>query len=48
MAIPNAQILEVKNNHIEEVPYNQIESIGLLKQFINHPEQFINHLTNKK
>jgi predicted ATPase len=48
MAIPNAKILEVKNNQIKEVSYNQIESIGLLKQFINHPEQFINHLIDIK
>ncbi|MBU0996701.1 MAG: hypothetical protein KKE16_01525 [Firmicutes bacterium] len=42
-AIPHAQIIEIKNQQLIEIKYEEIESIQLLKQFINHKDQFLKH-----
>ncbi len=42
-AIPNAQIYEIKDANFVETTYEEISSIKLLKQFINHKEQFLKH-----
>jgi len=42
-AIPGAQIYEIRNNCLMETEYDAIESIQLLKQFINHKEQFLKY-----
>lgn len=47
-AIPDAQILEIKNNEFVETTYDEIESIKLLKQFMNQKEQFLRHFTEVK
>ena len=44
MAIPNAQIIQIRNDEIKEVSYDQIDSVILLKQFMNHPESFFRYL----
>lgn len=43
-AIPNAIIYEIKDNQFVKVDYEDVESINLLKQFLNHKEQFLRHL----
>ncbi|MGD9910424.1 MAG: ATP-binding cassette domain-containing protein [Candidatus Izemoplasmatales bacterium] len=42
-AIPGAQIFEIKDQTFVETTYEEISSIKLLKQFINHKEQFLKH-----
>jgi predicted ATPase len=44
MAYPGATLYEIGNNQIQSVQYDEIESIQLLKQFLNQPGQFIRHL----
>lgn len=44
MAIPYATIYEVSENGFQKIVYDQIESVILLKQFMNHPESFLRHL----
>jgi predicted ATPase len=43
-AIPNALIFEIKNNQFIKTEYDDIESIQLLKQFLNNKEQFLRYL----
>lgn len=42
-AIPNAIIYEIQESNFSEVSFEQIESIQLLKQFLNNKEQFLRH-----
>jgi len=44
MAIPGARILSITEDGIKEVAYHDIESVSLLKQFLNQKEQFFRHL----
>ncbi|HAX02385.1 MAG: hypothetical protein A2Y45_03730 [Tenericutes bacterium GWC2_34_14] len=44
MAIPYATIYEVSDKGFQRIAYDQIESVILLKQFMNHPESFLKHL----
>lgn len=44
MAYPDALLYQVSDKGIDKIAYKDIESISLLKQFLNAPEQFIRHL----
>lgn len=44
MAMPNARIMSLSEEGIKEVSYDEIESVKLLKQFLNQKEQFFKHL----
>lgn len=44
MAMPNARILSLSSEGIKEIAYDEIESVKLLKQFLNQKEQFFRHL----
>jgi predicted ATPase len=44
MAFPQAQIYEINELGIQVKKYEDLESIQLLRQFINQPEQFTRHL----
>lgn len=44
MAIPGARILSITEDSIKEVAYEEIESVSLLKQFLNQKEQFFRYL----
>ena len=44
-AIPDSLIYEIKRNKFYKTKYENIESIQLLKQFLNNKEQFLKHLT---
>ncbi len=44
MAYPEATIYEIGKNDIKTVLFDEIESVQLLKQFLNQPGQFIRHL----
>lgn len=48
MSIPGATILRVHKEGMDEIRYEDIESVQLLKQFLNHKEQFFRHLYQKK
>lgn len=48
MAIPGATIYLISLDGITQVSYDDIESVQLLKQFLNHKEQFFRHLYEKK
>ena len=42
-AIPGAIIYEIQNNEFKKIEYEEIESIQLLKQFLNNKEQFLRY-----
>lgn len=44
MAIPYAEIYQIDESGMHINHYDKIESIILLKQFMNHPESFFRHL----
>lgn len=46
MAIPYAEIYQIDKSQINRCQFEEIESVALLKQFINHPESFFRHLYN--
>lgn len=48
MSIPGATILRIQPEGMDEIRYDDIESVQLLKQFLNHKEQFFRHLYQKK
>lgn len=52
MAIPNAVIYQIDQSGIKKCRFDELESVVLLKQFMNHPESFFRHLyqdeTNEK
>jgi len=43
-AYPNAQILEIKDDRILQVPYNEVRSINFLKSFLENPKGYIRFL----
>jgi len=47
-AIPNALIYEIRNDEFVKTEYEEIESINMLKQFLNDKNQFIRHLQNEE
>ncbi|MCD4827015.1 MAG: AAA family ATPase [Acholeplasmataceae bacterium] len=47
-AIPNASIYEIKNHQFVETNYEDIESINLLKNFLNDKERFLRHFKDEK
>ncbi len=48
ITMPNATVYEIENNSIYEKKYDETKQFQLYKQFINHPEQFLKHLTKKE
>jgi|SRR5690554_2644859 len=44
MSLPNAKIYEINNREIKLISYKEIESVNLLKQFLNYPDSFSKHL----
>jgi predicted ATPase len=44
MGIPDAQIMEFRDGVIEEVKFEQIESVNLLKQYLSNRDEFFHHL----
>lgn len=44
LAFPEAQILQFENGMIQEVKYEQLEHVNLTRDFLNHPEAFLQHL----
>lgn len=47
MAIPYADIYQIDRETMKKTTYDQIESVVLLKQFMNHKESFFRHLYDK-
>jgi predicted ATPase len=48
MSIPGATIYEISGDGVRSIAYDDIESVRLLKHFLNHKEQFFKHLYEKK
>ncbi len=48
MSIPDATIIEISSDGVRSVAYDDLESVKLLKHFLNHKEQFFRHLYEKK
>jgi predicted ATPase len=48
MSIPGATIYEISTEGVRSMAYDDIESVRLLKHFLNHKEQFFRHLYEKK
>ncbi len=46
-AIPNALIYEIIDNEFVKTEYENIQSIQLLKQFLNNKEQFLRHFAKE-
>ncbi len=44
MALPNADILEIKNGQINKVKYSDLEHVSLMRDFLSNPETFIRFL----
>jgi len=44
MAYPGANIISFDGKELEEIPYEQISSVKLMKNFLNHPEAYLQHL----
>jgi predicted ATPase len=44
LAFPAAAILNFKEGRIEQVQYNQLEHVQLMKEFLNNPESYLRHL----
>ncbi|QLY40634.1 ATP-binding cassette domain-containing protein [Hujiaoplasma nucleasis] len=47
-ALPQACIYQIKNESFIKTDYEDIDSINLLRQFLNHKETFIKHLTDEE
>lgn len=45
-AIPDAIIYEIRNDSFKRTEYDNVESISLLKQFLNNKEQFIRYFND--
>lgn len=43
-AVPDATIYEILDQELVEVAYDDISGIRMMKQFLNHKEQFLRHL----
>ncbi len=49
MAYPNANILKIDNEGIQKIDYDEIENVQMMKDFLNHPDRYFNHLfSNEK
>lgn len=44
MAYPNANILKIDQEGIQKIQYEDIENVKMMKDFLNHPERYFNHL----
>ncbi|PKK88289.1 MAG: ABC transporter ATP-binding protein, partial [Tenericutes bacterium HGW-Tenericutes-7] len=44
MSIPGAVILSLSDQGVEKIKFDEIESVLLLKQFLNYPDSFFKHL----
>ena len=44
LAYPGAKILEVKNDQLQETPYDQLEHVQFTKSFLENPQRFLRHL----
>lgn len=44
MAIPNADLFEIEDGHIEQTTYEEIEHVTLTRDFLNNPKRFLQHL----
>jgi predicted ATPase len=44
LAAPNAQILEITDGQIDEVPYDAAEPVALTRNFLGEPDRFLRHL----
>lgn len=44
LAYPNAQRIHLSSKGCHELAYQEVESVMLLKQFLNQPEAFLHHL----
>ncbi len=44
MSYPHARIYEINNNGINKVKYEDIESVNLLRNFLNNREGYLHHL----
>jgi predicted ATPase len=47
MSYPDAFLYEINNQGMIHKDIDQIESIGLMKQFLNNPDAFLHHLFNE-
>jgi len=44
LAAPDAQILEITDGEIDEVPYDAAEPVALTRNFLSEPDRFLRHL----
>lgn len=44
LAAPDAQILEITDGEIDEVPYDAAEPVALTRNFLGAPDRFLRHL----
>lgn len=44
MAFPNAEILELQDTGIHKTAYDQIDSVQLMRHFLENPERFIHYM----
>ncbi|MEU0884950.1 AAA family ATPase [Lentzea sp. NPDC005914] len=44
LAAPDAQILEITDGEIDEVPYDAAEPVALTRNFLGEPDRFLRHL----
>lgn len=48
MSYPHANIYQIDNNGFTKIQYQDIESVRLLKDFLNHPDSYLRRLFNKE
>lgn len=48
MHFPSAHLIEITPEGFQKRDVNQIESIQLMREFLNHPERFLRHLHDKE
>ncbi len=41
LSLPGATIYQINESNIQEVPYNEVESVVFMKSFLNRPDLFI-------
>ena len=44
LAYPGARVLSFDDPPVREVPYEELESVNLTREFLNEPERFLRHL----
>lgn len=44
--LPDSKILSIENGNLEQVLYDEVEQFSLMKDFLNHPQSYLNHLDN--